>query len=310
MNLLKNKANSVIIGTTIKEEACMSKIAIVSDVNAGLDYIGYDPGIPVLRSVINFEHEHLVDGVDIKADEFYRRLKSSSFIPSTSAPTVGEAMNLIEKLIEENYTDMIMYSISYKLSSIGQMVETLIDEYADKIKIHVVDTKTSAYLQGYIAVRAKQMVDEGKSVAEILAYSKYLIENMHAYFIVDDLSYLVKNGRLSGVQGFMGNLFKIKPVLEITEDGRIISKLKVKTHRKAIETVVKMIDEKLKDVKEAQVLVFHSLLEDKAKELQEYYTKKFSFKNPVEIHTITPAVGAHIGSGILGVGCFILERES
>jgi DegV family protein with EDD domain len=288
----------------------MSKIAIVSDVNAGLDYIGYDPGIPVLRSVINFEHEHLVDGVDIKADEFYRRLKSSSFIPSTSAPTVGEAMNLIEKLIEENYTDMIMYSISYKLSSIGQMVETLIDEYADKIKIHVVDTKTSAYLQGYIAVRAKQMVDEGKSVAEILAYSKYLIENMHAYFIVDDLSYLVKNGRLSGVQGFMGNLFKIKPVLEITEDGRIISKLKVKTHRKAIETVVEMIDEKLKDVKEAQVLVFHSLLEDKAKELQEYYTKKFSFKNPVEIHTITPAVGAHIGSGILGVGCFILERES
>src|SRR5690554_788326 len=158
----------------------MSKIAIVSDVNAGLDYIGYDPEIPVLRSIINFENEHLVDGIDIKADEFYKRLTTSDFIPSTSAPTVGEAMDLIEKLIEENYTDMIMYSISYKLSSIGQMVETLIDEYKDKINIYVVDTKTATYLQGYIAVRAKEMVKEGKSVEEILEYSNYLIDNMHA----------------------------------------------------------------------------------------------------------------------------------
>ena len=88
----------------------MSKIAIISDVNAGLDYIGYDPEIPVLRSIINFGDEHYVDGIAIKADEFYARLKANdSVIPSTSAPTVGEAMELLEKLIEEKYTDVIMY---------------------------------------------------------------------------------------------------------------------------------------------------------------------------------------------------------
>ena len=286
----------------------MNKIAIVSDVNAGLDYIGYDSKIPVLRSIINFEHEHLVDGIDIKADEFYKRLTTSAFIPSTSAPTVGEAMDLIEKLIEENYTDMIMYSISYKLSSIGQMVETLIDEYKDKIKIHVIDTKAATYLQGYIAIKAKEMVDEGKSVEEIISYSHYLIDNMHAYFVVDNLSYLVKNGRLSGAAGFMGNLLKIKPVLELTKDGRITSKLKVKTHRKAVETAMEMFVQELDGVKEAQILVFHSLLEDKAKEIKKLFSEKFSFKNNIEIHMITPAVGAHIGSGIIGFGYFILDK--
>lgn len=286
----------------------MSKIAIVSDVNAGLDYIGYDPEIPVLRSIINFENEHLVDGIDIKADEFYKRLTTSDFIPSTSAPTVGEAMDLIEKLIEENYTDMIMYSISYKLSSIGQMVETLIDEYKDKINIHVIDTKTATYLQGYIAVRAKEMVKEGKSVEEILEYSNYLIDNMHAYFVVDNLSYLVKNGRLSGAAGFMGNLLKIKPVLELTDDGRIVSKLKVKTHRKAVETAIDLFTQELSSAKDAKILVFHSQLEEKAKELKEFFEEKFKFKTSVEIHMITPAVGAHIGSGIIGFGYFILEK--
>lgn len=50
----------------------MSKIAIISDVNAGLDYLGRDTHIPVLRSVINFGEEHYIDGIEIKADQFYQ----------------------------------------------------------------------------------------------------------------------------------------------------------------------------------------------------------------------------------------------
>lgn len=287
----------------------MSKIAIISDVNAGLDYLGYDPEIPVLRSVINFENEHLVDGIGIKADEFYERLNKSSFIPSTSAPTVGEAMELLEKLVEEGYTDVVMYSISYHLSSIGQMVETLKEEFEGKINIHVIDTKAATYLQGYIAVEAKKMAKEGKSVEEILARSNYLVENKHAYFVVDDLKYLVKNGRLSGAAGFLGGLLKIKPVLELTNEGKIISKLKVKTHRKAVETALELIDQELKGVKEAKLLVFHSQLEEKANEVKKYFQEKYTFKEKVEIHMVTPAVGAHIGSGIIGFGYFILEKE-
>mgnify|MGYP004670047633 CR=1 FL=1 len=61
----------------------MDKIAIISDVNAGLDYLGKDTHIPVLRSVINFGEDHYIDGIEIKADEFYEmvqeKLKSGIF---------------------------------------------------------------------------------------------------------------------------------------------------------------------------------------------------------------------------------------
>ena len=58
----------------------MGKIAIISDVNAGLDYINKDVDIPVLRSVINFGDEHLVDGTQIRADEFYQRLQNTDIL--------------------------------------------------------------------------------------------------------------------------------------------------------------------------------------------------------------------------------------
>ncbi len=286
----------------------MEKIAIISDVNAGLDYIGKDLKIPVLRSVINFGDQHLVDGKEITANEFYERLQNENIIPSTSAPTVGEAMELIEKLIEEGYTDVIMYSISYELSSIGQMVETLRADYGDKINIHVVNTKTATYLQGYLAVVAKEMVYEKKSVKEIIDYSTYLIENSHAYFVVDDLSYLVKNGRISGAAGFLGGLLKIKPVLEMTKEGKIISFEKVKTHRKAIERVVELILNEIKDAKKLKIFIFHTVRENDAKELAKFFDAKIQVEKEIEVHIVTPAVGAHIGCGVLGVGYYILEK--
>lgn len=286
----------------------MEKIAIVSDVNAGLDYIGRDPQIPVLRSVINFNEEHLVDGIDITADEFYDRIIKEQVIPSTSAPTVGEAMELIEKLINEGYTDLIMYSISYQLSSIGQMVETLKDEYKDKINIHVVDTKTATYLQGFLAVTAKEMADNGKSVKEILGRTNFLIENSHAYFVVDNLNYLVKNGRISGAAGFLGGLLKIKPVLEMAKDGRIISFEKIKTHRRAVERIIQLILDEIKDAKSLKLFVFHTVRLDDAKNLAKYLEENVHVNKSIEIHTITPAVGAHIGYGVLGVGYYILEK--
>ena len=260
----------------------MAKIAIVTDVNAGLDYLGYDPQIPTLRSIINFKDEHYIDGIEIKADEFYERLSKEDVIPSTSAPTVGEAMELIERLISEGYTDMIMYSISYQLSSIGQMVENLKSEYSDKINIYVVDTKLATYMQGYLAIVAKKMVEEGKSVKEILDYSDYLIKHQHAYFIVDNLSYLVK------------------------KEGKIVSKEKVKTHRRAIERTLELFLNEIGDNKNVQIFVFHTLREKEALEIKEYLASKVDTPLEIQVHMVTPAVGAHIGCGILGFGYFIL----
>ncbi len=285
------------------------KIAIMTDVNAGLDYIGYDSGITCLRSSVNFPNEVLVDGIDIKADEFYTRIKDINDpkdIPSTSAPAMGDIMDALEKFIEEGYTDVIHFPISFALSSTGQMVETVAKEYEDKIKVHVINTKLACYLQGYLAINAKKMVESGATPEEIIERSNYLIENSQAYFVVEDLNYLVKNGRLTGMAGFMGSLLKIKPVLELNKEGQIVTKEKIRTYTKAIERVVELMLEFLEGKQKIKLLGFHSLKEDVVKEIIQRIKDAHPEIDEVEIHFITPAVGAHIGAGVIGVGAFIL----
>lgn len=286
----------------------MEKIAIITDVNAGLDYIERKLDVHVLRSMIHFGEEHFVDGIDMMADQFYDKLQNTDIIPSTSAPTIGEAMELLDKLVEENYTDAIMYAISSQMSCICEMMQTLAEEYKDKINLHVFDTRLATYLQGYLAVCAKDMVDEGKSVSEILAYSEYLRENVHEYFIVDDLKYLVKNGRLKGFAGAVGALLKIKPILEIDKEGRIVVKTKVRTHTKAIEEAFNMLSEELAGAKKVKMFAFHTCREEECKLLLEKIKNSNPLFSDIEMHMVTPAVGAHIGPGILGFGYFILEK--
>lgn len=286
----------------------MEKIAIITDVNAGLDYEKRQLNIPVLRSMIHFGDEHYVDGIDMKADEFYEKLQNTTVIPSTSAPTIGEAMELLDRLVEEGYTDAIMYSISSEMSCIYQMMQSLAEEYSDKIKLHVFDTHVATYLQGYMAECAYDMAEAGKSVEEILKYSEYLRDNQHAYFVVDNLNYLVKNGRLKGFVGAIGALLKIKPILEIDTQGRIVVNTKVRTHHKAVEEALNKVLEEIGKAKKAKMFIFHTCREEDAKLLME----KIKNQNPkfdnINVHMITPAVGAHIGPGILGLGYFILEK--
>lgn len=286
----------------------MEKIAIITDVNAGLDYVERKLDIPVLRSMIHFGDEHFIDGIDMKADEFYERLQKTTVIPSTSAPTIGEAMELLDRLCEEGYTDAIMYSISSEMSCIYQMMESLAEEYSDKIKLHVFDTRIATYLQGYIAECAYDMAEAGKSVDEILKYSKYLRDNNHAYFVVDNLNYLVKNGRLKGFAGAIGALLKIKPILEVDKQGRIVVNTKVRTHHKALEETLNKILQEIGDAKKVKMFIFHTCREENAKVLMEKIKNENPKFSDITIHMVTPAVGAHIGPGILGFGYFILEK--
>lgn len=285
------------------------KIGIMTDVNSGIDYLPIVPPIVNLRSSVNFNDKSYVDGVDIKAGEFYERIKNitnPNEIPSTSAPSVADIYAAFDRFIEEGYTDVIHYPISYELSSTGPTVEQIALEYKDKLNIHIVNTKTAAYLQGYIACEAYRMAQSGATIDEILAYSDYLINHNHAYFLVKDLGYLVKNGRLSNAAGFLGTLLKVKPILEINKLGKIVTLEKVKTYKRALDRTIELILKYIGKHKKVKLLGFHSL----NIEAIEYVLSAIKEARPditdVEIHYITPAVGAHIGSGVIGIGAFLL----
>jgi DegV family protein with EDD domain len=148
------------------------------------------------------------------------------------------------------------------------------------------------------------LVGNGKIIKETLE----LRDRSHAYFVVDDLSFLVKNGRLSGAAGFFAGLLKIKPVIEVSDDGRIATVEKIKTHSRAVERVKELIQEQTKGAKKVQLILFHTCREEDANVLKDYFYKTIENVQDIQVHVVTPAVGAHLGCGVLGAGYYILEK--
>ncbi|HEY8436762.1 MAG TPA: DegV family protein [Haloplasmataceae bacterium] len=283
------------------------KIAIVTDSSSAIDFMPHDyDNIYVIRMPITFGNDQYIDGLTISVDDFYERLKNEDIIPTTSMPSLGETMELYEQLRNDGYTDIIHYPISKGISGTYQALHSIKDA-VEGITVHLMDTKATAIILGYIVLQAARLVREGKSLEEVIEYSNYLSNNYRAYFMVDDLTYLIKNGRLSNAAGFIGSFLKIKPILTFNDQGEIIGTQKIRTTKKATNYLIEAFIEDTKQYKKIQP--FFSYAGDK--ELKEKFMQEAIERTGRNdfIDAILPAViGAHIGYSAAAIGYFILEK--
>lgn len=283
------------------------KIGITADCSSGLEYFPHKHSVQITRTSINFKDEVLVDGIDITADEFYEKLSKTDIVPTTSAPTMGEILKSIENYKEKGYTDVIHFPISFNLSAYGENLNTTVNELISGINYHVFNSRAATILQGYIAYYAEILANKGYDIDTIFKECTKLRNNSKAFFVVDDLKYLVKNGRLSATAGFIGSLARVKPVLQLSDEGKIVTFEKVRTHPKAINRIIELIKNESKDYKNVLYIVLHTKRKDDAIEIAEELKEIQTNAVRVEIATITPTVGAHIGCGVLGVGRIVLD---
>ncbi len=165
-------------------------------------------------------------------------------------------------------------------------------------------------MEGYQAYLASKLAKQGKlTVQEIIKQTEVLCQNTNAYFVVDDLKYLVKNGRLTATKAFIGTLANIKPVLHLgyQTNGLIVTKEKVRTKKKACFICADHLVDECKDAKKVIYSVLHTGAEEEAMQYVEYIKAKATNAVRVELGTITPTVGAHIGPGLLGFVRVILD---
>ena len=285
----------------------MEKIAIVTDTNACLDYLDYDYDIPILRSIIHLGDDEYIDHEELKAEAFYEKIKSdSTLFPKTSQPPFGKIIETFERLEQEGYTDIIVITISSHMSGIYNSVLSA-GNTLKKATVHAFDSKSVAFPQAKMTLTAKALAKEGKSVEAIFHTLHNIRANNHIYFGVDTLAYLVKNGRLSNAQGFIGSMLKIKPLLHISKEGKVENIEKIRTFKKAVNRVIDRFIEETNSLKHLEVFICHA----HNQAMSDYIKTTIKEKNPtikdVLSMPLTPAVGAHAGPGAIGLGYFYKE---
>lgn len=286
------------------------KIGITADCSSGLEYAPFEHKIKITRTTIHFGETELIDGVDITADDFYKKLEATDIVPSTSAPTPKEIIRCVEEYKEEGCTTVIHFPISFGLSAYGENLQTVGSDYVEGVDLKVYNCNTACIMEGYTAHYAEILANKGYDVNEIFSECDKMADNSKTYFLVDDLKYLVKNGRLNMVSGFIGGLMKIKPLLQLGKnvDGKIEIFEKVRTHNKALDRMFEVVKEETKNAKKVIYIIQHSNRLEDAEKLVDRVNNTFNNVLRVEVATVTPTVGAHIGSGVLSLGYIITDE--
>jgi DegV family protein with EDD domain len=282
----------------------MSKKLIVDTSTGGLDYYPFNHDIEVLRIKIFLDDKEYLDGSELKAEEFYKILRDKpELIPSTSQPSVGEVISFFEDLYKKGFEEFYVTTLSSKLSGTHNSIVLASKELKYKMNIHVFDTLTVCFSEGLFALEADKMLKSGKSFEEIDEVLLKMREHNTIFFAVDSLSYLVKNGRLSNAQAFVGKLLKIKPILQVQETGHIVSIEKIRNIKKALESITTKI-KAYANGREFEAYILYTGNPKLKSHFIEIIKSELGLENLYESPS-TPVVGAHIGPDVCGIGIFL-----
>ncbi|MCJ7432190.1 MAG: DegV family protein [Anaerolineales bacterium] len=278
----------------------MSKIAIVTDSTAYLPQeIITKLNITVAPQILIWGEETLRDGIDIKSQEFYTRLKTAKIMPTTSQVPIITMQNIFTDMIDKGY-DVIGVFISSKLSgTIQSAIQAKEMMGSAGKKVTVVDSKASAMALGFQTLAVARAVEAGRGLKDCIALAHEVHKHTGVFFAVDTLEFLHRGGRIGGAQRFFGSALGLKPILGLN-DGRIDGVERIRTKRKAHERILELVAEQVKGKSNIRVACFHANAEEDAKALLEKAREKTNAMESI-LTELSPVVGNHTGPGTVGL---------
>lgn len=252
-------------------------------------------GIEIVPLNVHFGNIIFKEGTTYSNADYYNMLKNSQLFPHTSQPSPREFLEKLEKAEADD--EALIIVISSALSGTVQSAH-LAGEMLQKpnIKVSIFDSRSTAMGLGFMVMHACELRNAGLSVAAIMEELEKMREQMNILFVVENLEYLVRGGRMSKVAGSLGSLLKIKPVLTLV-NGEIKLFQKVRTFPRAIQLLQDELNRNANTLH--KICIVYVGYHQKALELQQTVSQLYDV--PVITSELGPVIGSHLGPGALGV---------
>lgn len=276
----------------------MNNVTILTDSTAYLPHETIaDLPVEVLPLTLNWDGVNYRDGVDILPDEFYARMRTSSTLPVTSQINVGTFSDMYKKLLNEGRSVLVM-PISSGISGTVFQAFTAKEGFPGA-PIEVIDTHLVSMALGFQVLTAARAAKDGASLEECKKLALEAYNHIGVYFVVNTLKYLHAGGRIGGAKRLLGTALNIKPILMIKE-GKIDAVKSVISMRKAVSSMIKLVEEGIDGSSPVRISVFHAGVHDQAVEIMKSTTELF---HPVEsiLSHVSPVVGSHVGPGTVSI---------
>jgi DegV family protein with EDD domain len=236
------------------------------------------------------------DGVDLRAQKFYRLLTTTAEFPKTSQPSPEDFMEAFSE-VKEQGDQLIYITVSAALSGTYQSAN-IAKSMAEYDEIYIVDSGAASHMIGMLAHHADQLRSNGLSAPEIVEALQKLRQRQVLYAGLQTLEYLQKGGRLSKTSAAVGTIANIKPIISISADGKVESFAKAIGVKRAIATIVKQVQSSEIDT---DFPVWSLCTVDDAN-CEALETALMDAGIPVAGRMqVGPTIGAHVGPGVYGV---------
>lgn len=160
--------------------------------------------------------ESFLDGVDVTCIDVFDYVTTNKQLPKTSAVNQFQYEEHFTKLLKE-YDAVIHIAFSSELSSACRNAMLAAQEVGN---VHVIDSLQLSSGVALLALYAKELVNQGKDLKEIIELVKNRINSVQTSFVIQNVDYLYKGGRCSKLACLGANLFHICPQI-IMSNGKM-----------------------------------------------------------------------------------------
>lgn len=234
--------------------------------------------------------------------DFYNKLRSGT-TSKTSILNLQAHIDLFTKMAQDGVKNAIHITQGMGLSPTVTNAEMAIEEvkksYPD-INYVAIESNTTTCAEGYLVQIANELKNSGYTMEQTVEKLNKLKHKNQHFIVVDDLNYLKRGGRISGVKAAIGTLLQLKPIIEFTKEGKLDIIRKEKGTKKAFKSIMQEIKDNFTINEEFnKVIVVHTDNETGAKTLADMFEEEFHIKP--EIRIMGPIVGTHVGPNAVAI---------
>lgn len=221
------------------------KRVIVSTSTSCLDYLDKPANVITLPMNIQLNGKEYLDGKTITSDELGEYLVNyPDFYPETSPPSDSQLIEFFYQLVEQGYEEVLVISLSSKLSLAYQNLREVRAMFANRMQIHLYDTLSVSHGEAVLVYEAANMLNNPDITIPQIIMRLNQIRAKSTYFItVDNLKGMIRTKRISAPAGFFANLLNIKPIVICGEHGEFIAYEKVRGFDKSLRRLTEIIVE-------------------------------------------------------------------
>lgn len=280
-------------------------IAVLTDSCADLSpQTAEENGIFVIPLSVVYPERAYADGVDITAEDVYRRMPEE--VPTTTLPTGQVVEEAFRKIRERGYRYVIALIFSGGISGTYNMVRMLGEE-AEGLEVRVFDTKTASLGLGLIALQTVQYIRQGRSFLELQEIVRSLIRNTKVFFCVDTLEYLKRGGRIGKITCMAGSVLQIKPIITFSEEGQLVNVAKARGRMRSIDEITERVKRLVPGKGRYNMAMAHGGCPEDMEIVRKALSPEIRKSAMFCESAIDSVLACHVGPRLIGAGVQILE---